>query len=288
MANRSLGTQQNDSGDGLDAHTHRMILRALYPSNGILDGLQVSYAGGTYNVSAGDAVVGDDTDGARIAHWDGGSVDGTASGSTDSVYIKANDPVQSGDGSVDVVCGVTSGSGIPEGATLLAEMNGSTAMSVGGAAVPYGGSAGVLAYPWWQNDYTFGRVLGARGQQIEGVSDITLPGPRLLEFQYVCSYSAQDAKNPSEYCINFTLDGQPISHASAHFASSGTWETHQFDFITHVSGGSHTVGVMTWWQSGSRPVFHYSPRADEKQGYVGRRMWVFDRGPANGQTQIGR
>lgn len=132
MANRSLGTKQNSNGDGLDALTHRLILKALYPSDGIISGLDVTGSGSAYTVGAGVAVVSkSDTDGARLAHFDGGSVSTDAGDGSnpriDSVYLTADDPDQN-NGSVDVRAGVVQGTpsaqpvaaSIPAGALLLA------------------------------------------------------------------------------------------------------------------------------------------------------------------------
>lgn len=286
MTNRALGTQQNDAGDGLDAHTHRMILRALYPSNGIIDGLGVSYSGGSYTVDAGDAVVGDSTDGARIAHWDGGTATGTASGSNDNIYIQALDPVKGGSQSVDTTCGVTS-SAIPNGATLLATMNGSAASAIGRNAIPYGGTLGWLGGYWWQSDMVGSPVKMKKFREMQTPLR-TLPTNRLIDLRFQVAYSAENASNPSEWCVQFVIDGTPIDHAVAHFRSEGTWETHEFDFTTHVSAGNHTVCIDTWLQDGSAPHFHYSPGPNEVCGYIGRRLDVYDMGVSNGRQEIGR
>lgn len=248
----------------------------------------MTYSGGSYTVGEGDAVVGDDSDGARIAHWDGGEASGTASGSNDYVYIQAQDPTESGDQKIDTLCGVSQGS-IPDGATLLAVMDGSAIQQRGKVASPFGGTLGWLNGVWDRNDYVGSPVINKKFYEENAPipQNGTLGSDRLVMLIYQCDFSAENPSKRTEWCVQWTVDGNPIDHAVAHFVSSQQWEYHNFVWVTHIPAGNHQVGVVTWLHEGPAPHFHYSKGAHETQGYIGRRWDAIDLGPSTGRTWIG-
>lgn len=305
MANRSLGTEQNKEKQGLDALTHRLIIQALYPTCGIVSGLTVSGDGAAYKVAAGTAIVSSsETDGNRIAHFDGGDTPTVASGDAsnqriDSIYLKADDPLADDD-SVAVRVGVVQGTPAPSpvapqapaGTLLLAQYRvpagstspASSATQVYSAqqAIPYGGSLGELGESWNKADMQGSPVI--RKMFYEQPISFSVPTDRLVEFKMqVCYSSDKGDSQDSQWSVQFQLDGSDIPHAAANFVSRNAWETHEFSFVTKVSAGRHTARLRTWLQHGARPDFHYSgDSSGSNAAWCGRRFMLFDRGVDRG------
>lgn len=314
----ALGVPPLEDGTGTTPLALRQVIGALFSTVGIVSGLDVTTGTDlTYNVASGVAVcTRGDADGKTLAYFEGGSTPAVEAGDAtfgriDAIWVMSHDsPEYTDDGNNSVVLGVTSGAPsaspqaptLPAGATLLAEYllparatstQGATEYSNGSPAIPYGGNLGALVFFWDQsgNDASnpYNGQMGKSHYRDEMQETKYVPTDRLLEFTFQCNYSATDSKNPSEYVAEFMLDGSPLDHSAQHFASSGTWESHEGTFLTHVQKGTHTFGVRTWWNAGSRPIFHYSANSDNQvENYIGRRFYVFDRGPGEGLTQIGR
>lgn len=304
MANRSLGTEQNSSGDGLDALTHRLILKALYPVCGIISGLDVTGSGAHYTVAAGTAVVSSsEADGHRVAHFDGGATPNVASGDAsnqriDSVYLKADDPITDNNSvavRVGVVQGTPSASPVapaaPAGTLLLAQFRvpaGSTSPAGsatriydGRHAISFDGNLGMLGENWNKSDQKGAPTK--RTNFYEQPITFTLPTDRYVSFQFHCNFSnskyAWNDPNAKacEWAVQFQLDGQDLNHAAFNFVSYGSWTDHYAEYTTKVTGGRHVARLRTWLQNGDAPYFHY---AQNNGLWVGRRFQLFDRGMA--------
>lgn len=304
MGNRSLGTPQNSSGQGLDPQSHRQILRALYPTPGIVDGLTVSGTSGlTYHVDSGVGIVEYPKYESRIMHFDGGNTGAVSAADPsnpriDAIWIKPNDPTTDSD-KVDVVCGVTQGqpSGnpvepqVPAGALRLMGMRvPAGAESTQNAspttdysfAIPYGGNLGRLGENWNRSDQNGAGDVGK--QYFEQPISFYVQTDRLIELIIQVNYSSvKSDSEASEWSVQFQMDGQDIPHAATNFRSGQSWETHEFHFITTVTRGPHTARLRTWLQWGAAPHFHYSSGTSgySSSQYIGRRFQIFDRGVAN-------
>lgn len=303
MANRSLGTQQNGKGEGLDAATHRQIIKALYPNTGVIAGLAVTGQDSlSYHVAAGVGVASrGGADGNRIYYYGGGDtlpVNATTSDPRiDCVWVKCQDPAADGD-MVDVIIGVVMGvpaanpakPAPPAACTALAWMrlpagasatSGAVLVDSQDYAIPYGSNGQLLG----ENVNT----ADAKGDSTsrkwyyENPVTFTVPTDRTIELEYECTVSNSGGDWLSWGVGAFQIDGRDIPHSGTEWLCyAGVWETHQVKCVVQAARGTHTVRVRNGKMSGSNaavvPSFHYG--ASNGVEYQGRTLRVWDRGVA--------
>lgn len=303
MANRSLGTQQNSKGEGLDAATHRQIIKALYPNTGVIAGLAVKGQNTlAYHIDPGVGVASrGGADGNRIYHYGGGdtlAVNATTSDPRiDCVWVKCQDPVADGD-MVDVIIGVTQGTpsdnptkpNPPAACTALAYMR----LPAGAAttsqavlvdsqdyAIPYGSNGQLLG----ENVNTADAKGDSRSRvwYYENPVTFTVPTDRTIELEYECTVSNSGGDWLSWGVGAFQIDGRDIPHSGTEWLCyAGVWETHQVKCVVQATKGTHTVRVRNGKMNGSTPgvvpSFHYG--VSNGVEYQGRTLRVWDRGVA--------
>jgi len=309
----ALGVDVDTNGNGLDALTHRQIIRQNWSNTGVAGGLTVSGRSDLkYSVSAGMAVCSmGAADGYTEAFWPGGVTEHAVGAGDatytriDTVYILANTGNPDNNVHVDVKQGTPAASPVapelPSGAQPLAyrqmPANGSTTNS----AIPYGNinyaiqagaSIGRLG-EWWDKTETFTGSSEKQKVSHDFPIRFTLPTDRMVEFVFDACLSTT-SENYIEWATGFEVD--PASTSSnydyclqgsvSNFVSSSpypgaSWETHSSRFITNLTAGTHTAYVASWLQNpeGVAPVFHYGGRAGHGT-FIGRRFQIFDRGVA--------
>lgn len=303
MANRSLGTPQNSKGEGLDAPTHRQIIKALYPNTGVITGLTVKGQNTlTYHIDPGVGVASrGGADGNRIYYYSGGDTSAispadAANPRIDTIWIKPQDPTTDND-LIDVTIGVTQGTPAtnptkpnpPAACTALAYMRLPAGASTTSQAVlvdsqdyaiPYGSGGQLLG----ENVNTLDQIGDSTSRKwyYENPVTFTVPTDRTVELEYECTFTNDSGEWIAWGVGAFQLDGKDLPHSGTEWVGDhGIWATHQVKYVVTVTKGTHTVRVRNGKTSGSafvRPSFKYGLH-DEIE-YQGRTLRVWDRGVA--------
>lgn len=304
MANRSLGTPQNSKGEGLDAPTHRQIIKALYPNTGVITGLTVKGQNTlTYHIDPGVGVASrGGADGNRIYYYSGGdtptiSPADAANPRIDTIWIKPQDPTTDND-LIDVTAGVTQGTPAtnptkpnpPAACTALAWMrlpagaattSGAVLVDSQDYAIPYGSGGQLLG----ENVNTADSKGDSRSRvwYYENPVTFTVPTDRTIELEYECTVSNSGGDWLSWGVGAFQIDGRDIPHSGTEWLCyAGVWETHQVKCVIQAARGTHTVRVRNGKMNGSTPgvvpSFHYG--VSNGVEYQGRTLRVWDRGVA--------
>lgn len=295
-----FGIPQLTSGDsivGTTAQDMRHILGALYPSTGVIDGLEVT--GDTtlsYTVAPGVAVCSRGaSDGAVLARYEGGTTDpveanASSSPRLDIIWLAAHDAAQ-GDADNLVVVGVTQGTAaavpvapdIPTYATELARMlvpggatttANATMASTVGYAVPYGASLGTLYHRVSTFDNQLSEDTSRWWREFEPA--VTLMQDRRIELMWSCCMSAVTASNPGSLLLEFKLDGVGIWMTEV--GTTKYWETYYISHEMDVPKGTHTFGCYIKKHSGGKIARHYSPDSGSSSARNGETFDVIDRG----------
>lgn len=304
MANRSLGTPQNSKGEGLDALTHRQIIKALYPNTGVITGLTVKGQNTlTYHIDPGVGIATrGGADGNRIYYYSGGNTPTvTAADPTnpriDTIWVKTQDPTKDND-LTDVIVGVTQGTPatnptaptIPAETTALASMRMPAGASTTSGAILVGSQDYAIPYG------SSGKLLGENVNTLDQIGDSTIrkwyyenpvtfsvPTDRTVELEYECTFTNNSGDWIAWAVAAFQLDGKDLPHSGTEWVGEhGVWATHQIKYVVTVTRGTHTVRVRNGKTLGSnpevRPSFKYGLHKEIE--YQGRTLRVWDRGVA--------
>lgn len=262
----AFGIPQAPDGTGTTAQDMRRIIGALYPTPGVVRGLDV--AGTTtlaYDVAAGVAVCSrGGSDGSALAWFPGGrtpAVGANASPSPriDTVWICAHDRAQ-GDADNLVTIGVTQGAPsatpaapkepvgsvpvafmmVPAGATTTAS---ATRTGSVGSAIPYGASMGVLL------DQSYTAYEALRSNPFTFASgDLYLTRRRIVEVDLTTSVWAYNPTTlnwlGSGY-VDWSVDGR-VMRAFRFLCYPGTVSCQTFTDVASLDAGHHTVSARLW------------------------------------------
>lgn len=302
MAGRSLGTVQNSNGDGLDPLSHRQILKGLYPTPGVITGLNVSGNNNlTYHVNAGVGVSQrSSSDGSRLFYFSGGNTAAVPAGDPsnsriDIVWVKCQDPSLDSN-ACDVIVGVTSGTPstrpvaptLPQGVTELRRFtvapnttnlsNGAQASGTQVFSVPYGANMGQLVH--MVNTYDSTAAKDDKWYVEGSVQSFYVPTDRWVEICLTRSMNCDDGGNPGSVYWLLALDGTDL--VQTEIQADAHWTTKMFNYTIKVAAGTHTVAWYSRWVGGSTIHYHYTTQSinGHRVHWPGAIMDVYDRGVA--------
>ena len=262
MATTAFPVRQAEDGTGCTDIAMRRIMGALYPSKGIVSGLAVT-GGSTaaYTVAPGVAVCSKgESDGNTLAYCEGGTVACSANAGSyarhDVVWVTSHDLTQ-GDPDNLVTLGVTEGTpaaapvdpDVPAYATPLAVMempagasdtSQAAVISVGGYAVPYGTSRGLLV----NRRYTLNANKNISKQTTLMSQYFELPTARTVTFKCGTCVKPMDrdtasaqAKGEARLNIYVYLDGEQVAWLNNY---CDEWATTRWtEYTMTVPAGKH-------------------------------------------------
>lgn len=307
MATTDLGTTgfgiaQDENGNGMTAHTLRMILSEHWQTPGVVTGGAAT--GRTdlrYNVAKGVAVVSRGTaDGYAEVAWDAAQTQPVPAGDpsnprVDAIWVQAHDK-DNGDPDNHVVLGVTTGTpsanpsipALPAGATAIAYRKvpaGATSTqhtedtaSVD-YALPHGTSIGVFARLAENKD---GAVPNDQKTDLF-TTRYTFVTDRNIEMRvFMCISTPDKGKGQSGVATcRFFVDDQ--LYTSRKISYDENWVTHEFSTEVQVTPGSHKYSMIMFRQQGDPYVAHWGLMPNHDMGddrYVGRVLRLRDLGIA--------
>jgi hypothetical protein len=259
----ALGVDRDSSGNGLDALTHRRIIKAHWANTGVVTGLACSGRGDLYyDVAPGMAVCSmGDADGYTEAYWAGGKTFGpvTAGDTTydriDTVYIRANTGSPDNQVHVDVKQGTPSAS--PVRATLdvgcvelLSFRMPAGASKTGSAipldtylyAIPYGARLERLGYA--ENTSTVTQAWDSTWYTQASAKTGILPTDRLVTVDFVYRAGTPNANEQSSFRAKLIVDGTAVTDGQDECMVFNPWARLKCSWKTTLTGGkAHTIAV---------------------------------------------